>query len=89
VGLARDDRENAGEGARATNFKTELDVFRAFVKAGERLADLHVNYEKQPEYPLEKIEKKGENWIGACKRCASAAYRRVSCPMPLFCQAPV
>ena len=49
VGLARDDR-----------FKSDLEVFRAFVKAGERLADLHVNYEKQPEYPLEKIEKKGE-----------------------------
>jgi predicted helicase len=30
------------------------------VQAGERLADLHVTYEKQPEYPLEKIEKGGE-----------------------------
>ncbi|WP_406547672.1 type ISP restriction/modification enzyme [Succinimonas sp.] len=25
--------------------------FRAFVDAGRKLADLHVNYEKQPEYP--------------------------------------
>lgn len=49
IGLARDDR-----------FKSDLEVFRAFVKAGERLADLHVTYEKQPEYPLEKIEKGGE-----------------------------
>jgi predicted helicase len=32
------------------------DDFRAFVSAGERLADLHVNYESQKEYSLEKIE---------------------------------
>lgn len=30
------------------------------MKAGERLADLHVKYEKQPEFPLQKIEKPGE-----------------------------
>ena len=60
VGFARDGKWNAGEGARATSSKRDVDVFRAFVKAGERLADLHVNYEKQPECPLEKIEKKGE-----------------------------
>jgi predicted helicase len=34
--------------------------FWPFADAGKRLADLHVNYEKQPEYPLEKIEKSGE-----------------------------
>lgn len=33
-----------------------LEQFHAFVAAGERLADLHVNYESQPEYTLEKIE---------------------------------
>jgi predicted helicase len=33
-----------------------IEEFRSFVSAGERLADLHVNYEAQPEYPLEKIE---------------------------------
>ncbi len=33
-----------------------IEGFRAFVSAGERLADLHVNYESQPEYPLEQIE---------------------------------
>jgi predicted helicase len=32
------------------------DDFRAFVSAGERLANLHVNYESQKEYLLEKIE---------------------------------
>jgi predicted helicase len=30
--------------------------FHAFASAGERLADLHVNYEDQQEYTLEKIE---------------------------------
>lgn len=49
----------------AANLKRELpripfvkspQDFRAFVRAGERLADLHVNYEAQPEYRLERIE---------------------------------
>jgi Type ISP C-terminal specificity domain len=35
-------------------------IFRAFVKAGERLAEIHVHYEQQPEYQLTKTEKKGE-----------------------------
>ena len=30
--------------------------FRAFSKAGEKLAELHLDYEKQPEYPLKRIE---------------------------------
>lgn len=30
--------------------------FHAFAQAGKRLAELHVDYEKQPEYPLEMIE---------------------------------
>ena len=36
----------------------------AFAAAGQRLAELHVGYEQQPEYPLERIEKPGEklNW---------------------------
>ncbi len=33
-----------------------IEQFKAFVSAGERLADLHVNYESQKEHPLEKIE---------------------------------
>jgi predicted helicase len=35
-------------------------VFREFVKAGQRLAEIHVHYEQQPEYKLTKTEKKGE-----------------------------
>jgi len=50
----------------AANLRRELPRvpftpdFRPFVKAGERLSDLHLNYEKQPEYKLEQIEKEGE-----------------------------
>ncbi|MGC1107562.1 MAG: type ISP restriction/modification enzyme [Candidatus Acidiferrales bacterium] len=38
----------------------DTDVFRAFVKTGKRLAEIHVHYEKQPEYKLAKIEKSGK-----------------------------
>lgn len=49
----------------AANLKRELPRipfvkssadFRAFNSAGTRLADLHVNYESQSEYPLERVE---------------------------------
>jgi len=38
----------------------DKDVFRAFVAAGQRLAEIHVHYEQQPEYSLSKTEKAGE-----------------------------
>lgn len=38
----------------------DADVFRAFVKTGKRLAEIHVHYEDQPEYKLKKIEKPGK-----------------------------
>jgi predicted helicase len=38
----------------------DVDVFRERVKAGHRLAEIHVHYEQQPEYPLRKTEKAGE-----------------------------
>jgi predicted helicase len=50
----------------AANLKRELPripyapEFHAFAKAGKRLAELHVEYEKQKEYPLERREKPGE-----------------------------
>lgn len=50
----------------AANLKRELPRvpyapdFHAFAKAGKRLAELHVDYEKQKEYPLERTEKPGE-----------------------------
>ena len=49
----------------AANLKRELPRilfapdFRAFADIGKRLAEIHVNYEQQPEYPLERIEKSG------------------------------
>ena len=50
----------------AANLKRELPRipyapdFHAFAKPGKRLAELHVDYEKQKEYPLERHEKPGE-----------------------------
>lgn len=35
-------------------------LFHSFAKTGERLCEIHVNYEKQPEYTLKKIEKPGK-----------------------------
>ena len=40
--------------------ESDAEVFRAFVRAGQRLAEIHVHYEQQPEYPLTKTEKAGE-----------------------------
>lgn len=34
--------------------------FPPVVKAGRRLAEIHVHYEQQPEFPLTKVEKPGE-----------------------------
>ncbi len=34
--------------------------FRAFAKAGARLADIHVNYEQMPAYPLTMVETPGQ-----------------------------
>jgi len=41
-------------------FQSDLEIFRAFVRAGQRLAEIHIHYEQQPEYPLTKTEKAGE-----------------------------
>ena len=40
--------------------RTMRRVFRALAKAGQRLAEIHVHYEKQPEYKLTTKEKAGE-----------------------------
>jgi len=48
----------------AANLRRELpripfvqpEHFWAFVQAGERLAEIHVNYESQPQYPLTTLE---------------------------------
>jgi predicted helicase len=49
-------------GRYAANLKRDLPCipyapdFHAFATAGKRLAELHINYERQPECPLERIE---------------------------------
>ncbi len=67
--LGRDDnnKESAGRGAEAPLYPNDgapddKQVFWEFAKAGERLADLHVNYEQQPEYTLARVEKGQLNW---------------------------
>ncbi|SPF38942.1 hypothetical protein SBA1_230008 [Candidatus Sulfotelmatobacter kueseliae] len=47
--------QDAGEKQPAS--QDDLRVFRAFAKAGQRLAEIHVHYEQQPEYPLTKGRK--------------------------------
>jgi predicted helicase len=54
----------------AANLKRELPRipfapdFQKFAEAGAKLAKLHVNYEKQPEYPLQRLESQDAplNW---------------------------
>jgi len=52
----------------AANLKRELPRlpyapdFWAFAKAGQQLADLHLHYETQPEYPLRLVTKEPLNW---------------------------
>ncbi len=52
----------------AANLKRELprmpytSDFWAFAKAGQQLADLHLHYETQPEYPLQLVTKAPLNW---------------------------
>jgi predicted helicase len=72
----------------AANLKRELPRipyapdFRGFAEAGARLADLHVNYEKQPEHPLRRVENPKERIdyrvekMRLSKGKASLAYNR-------------
>jgi predicted helicase len=52
----------------AANLKRELPRIpfppdlQAFTKAGKRLMELHIDYEQQPEYPLEEIEQPKAAW---------------------------
>jgi predicted helicase len=48
----------------ATPSATDAAVFHAFAAAGKKLADLHVGYEQQPEFPLRRREnpKAQLNW---------------------------
>jgi hypothetical protein len=50
----------AERSSQATESTTDAELFRALAKAGQRLAEIHVHYEQQPEYKLTKVEKAGE-----------------------------
>jgi|SRR5580658_1067372 predicted helicase len=58
-----DDEKNISANSAPSAVK-DVEVFRGLVKAGQRLAEIHVHYEQQPEYKLTKREKQGEklNW---------------------------
>jgi predicted helicase len=66
--LSADGKERVLSGVKAMQDAGELHyvsqddarVFRALAKAGQRLAEIHVHYEQQPEYPVTKTEKAGE-----------------------------
>ena len=57
---ARDDKQEKASVSSVTSVVRDVDVFRELVKAGQRLAAIHVDYEQQPEYALTKREKAGE-----------------------------
>lgn len=61
-GAVRNDKLKKGNGKLKEDQKpkTDVDVFRAFVGAGKRLAELHVGYESVAEYGLERVEALGE-----------------------------
>jgi len=55
--IPRSARNDKGEDEVAN---ADAGMFRAFAKAGQGLAEIHVHYEQQPEYALTKTEKAGE-----------------------------
>ncbi len=62
--LARDDKKGSmpERGPEGPHYPDDKAVFWAFVEVGRNLANFHVNYEQQPEYPLERVEKGQLNW---------------------------
>ncbi len=57
-------KETAGPSTspEAGSARDDKQVFWRFAKAGAELAELHVNYEQQIQYPLERVEKGQLNW---------------------------
>lgn len=61
VGAGQDTKEDPSSRQKQALARDDsAHVFREFVKTGKRLVEIHVNYEKQAEYKLKKMEKKGE-----------------------------
>jgi hypothetical protein len=48
---------NRGPSTPLRSAQDDTQVFWRFVEAGRQLAELHVNYEQQTPYPLERVEK--------------------------------
>jgi hypothetical protein len=67
---AQDDRAGVKAQDDRVGVMGDLEVFRAFVKAGQRLAEIPVNYEQQLEYPLTKQKRSGKNSTTASRKCA-------------------
>ena len=58
VSAPLDGTAKTGDERTAKEIKQDCESFWVFAKAGKRLAELHVNYEEQPEFPLKRIENK-------------------------------
>jgi predicted helicase len=67
---SNESRALAPEGLAVADASTtqDGDVFRALAKAGQRLTEIHVQYEQQPEYSLKKTEKAKLDWLVARMR---------------------
>lgn len=46
----------------------DAEIFRAFAAAGKRLAELHVGYEQQPEFPLKRRENRAVPFSGRVEK---------------------
>src|SRR5271169_2769593 len=61
---ARNDKAKNSSVSSVTSVVKDVDVFRQLANAGQRLTEIHVHYEQQPEYKLTTKEKADEklNW---------------------------
>jgi predicted helicase len=68
----------------------DSEVFRSLVTSGQRLAEIHVHYEDQPEYPLTKTEKVGEklDWRVTKMRLSKDRTKLVYNPFLTLCGIP-
>ena len=56
----QDDKAENSSVSPVTSVVKDVDLFRQLAKNRQRLAEIHVHYEQQPEYQLTKREKEGE-----------------------------
>ncbi len=58
VSAPLDGTANTGDTRTPKEIQQDREAFWALAEAGRRLADLHVHYEQQPEFPLQRVENK-------------------------------